>query len=169
MDDSLSSIRALLATTPPRWRSLLETLPASLLERPPAQAEWSAVECLRHLREADRDVFSVRLQVFLAGGNIEPVNPEDPPVDPNETPSQLLDDFASRRQQCLAVLDSLSAQDLSRTAQHAEFGPVQLGQMLNEWAAHDLVHTVQAERALAQPFVESSGPWRPHVETWLPG
>jgi len=33
---------------------------------------------------------------------------------------------------------------------------------VNEWAAHDLMHTVQAERALMQPFLAKSGPWRPY-------
>ena len=32
--------------------------------------------------------------------------------------------------------------------------------MLNEWAAHDLMHTVQAERSLMQPFIERCGAWR---------
>ena len=35
-----------------------------------------------------------------------------------------------------------------------------LEQLLNEWAGHDLMHTVQAERALMQPFIAGSGPWR---------
>src|SRR5260221_14319361 len=34
------------------------------------------------------------------------------------------------------------------------------GPLVHEWAAHDLMHTVQAERALMQPFVVGSGPWR---------
>jgi hypothetical protein len=32
--------------------------------------------------------------------------------------------------------------------------------MLNEWAAHDLMHTVQAERAIMQPFIAGSGAWK---------
>ena len=28
------------------------------------------------------------------------------------------------------------------------------------WAAHDLNHTIQAERALMQPFMLGCGPWR---------
>jgi hypothetical protein len=32
---------------------------------------------------------------------------------------------------------------------------------LHEWVAHDLMHLVQAERALLQPFIQGSGPWRP--------
>jgi hypothetical protein len=31
--------------------------------------------------------------------------------------------------------------------------------MLSEWAAHDLNHTIQAERALMQPFLLECGPW----------
>jgi hypothetical protein len=32
--------------------------------------------------------------------------------------------------------------------------------LLHEWAAHDLTHTIQAEKALMQPFIQGSGPWR---------
>jgi hypothetical protein len=54
----------------------------------------------------------------------------------------------------------VSEADLERTAGHPELGQVTLREMLNEWAAHDLMHTVQAERALMQPFVVGSGKWR---------
>lgn len=37
---------------------------------------------------------------------------------------------------------------------------VTLREMLNEWAGHDLMHTVQAELAVMQPFITASGPWR---------
>jgi hypothetical protein len=42
----------------------------------------------------------------------------------------------------------------------SELGVVTLGEMLYEWAAHDLNHTVQAEKALMQPFIAGSGLWR---------
>ncbi|MBA2285220.1 MAG: hypothetical protein H0W02_07045 [Ktedonobacteraceae bacterium] len=38
-----------------------------------------------------------------------------------------------------------------------------LGELLHEWAAHDLMHTVQAERALMQPFILACGPWRSYL------
>jgi hypothetical protein len=37
---------------------------------------------------------------------------------------------------------------------------VTLRQQINEWAAHDLMHVVQAERAVMQPFITATGPWR---------
>jgi hypothetical protein len=51
--------------------------------------------------------------------------------------------------------------DLGRTAQHPRLGTVTLAEMLHTWAAHDLMHTVQAERALMQPFILGCGRWRP--------
>ncbi len=39
-------------------------------------------------------------------------------------------------------------------------GMVTLGEMIHEWAAHDLNHTIQAERAIMQPLIQESGPWR---------
>ena len=35
-----------------------------------------------------------------------------------------------------------------------------LEQLLQEWAGHDLNHTIQAEQALMQPFITRCGPWR---------
>jgi hypothetical protein len=32
--------------------------------------------------------------------------------------------------------------------------------MMHNWAAHDLNHTVQAERAMMQPFIQGCGPWQ---------
>ena len=43
---------------------------------------------------------------------------------------------------------ALTPDDLKRRARHAELGMVSLGEMVHEWAAHDLNHTVQAERAI---------------------
>jgi hypothetical protein len=60
----------------------------------------------------------------------------------------------------LQLLSEVKPEHLSRQAAHSELGPVTLGQMLNEWVAHDFNHTIQAQRALMQPFIPTSGPWR---------
>ena len=65
------------------------------------------------------------------------------------------------RNSSLQLLEGLKPTDLSRKARHEELGPVTLEQMLYEWAGHDLMHTVQAERALLQPFILGSGVWQP--------
>jgi hypothetical protein len=51
-------------------------------------------------------------------------------------------------------------ESLARQARHQELGPVTMSELLHEWAAHDLMHTVRAERALMQPFIQGCEPWR---------
>jgi hypothetical protein len=56
--------------------------------------------------------------------------------------------FARARQESLVLLTHVKDDDLGRTKQHPKLGTVTLAEMLHTWAAHDLNHTVQAERAL---------------------
>ncbi len=58
------------------------------------------------------------------------------------------------------ALERVTDADLDRIAEHAELGPVTMREWLAEWAGHDLNHTIQAERALMQPFIAACGPWR---------
>jgi DinB superfamily len=159
-DALLPQARTILATTPARWLSLTESLPLDLLTLPPADGQWSAVECLRHLLDVERSVFPIRVRAFLAGEDFPGFDPDaQPPVDLSR-PIEMAQEFAALREQSLALLAQLTTADLGRSAQHAELGTVTLGDMVHEWAAHDLNHTVQAERALMQPFIAGSGPWR---------
>jgi hypothetical protein len=161
MNQLLPSVRAVLETTAPRWLTLAATLPPDLLRRPPAPGEWSAVDCLRHLCDAERDVFPVRVRAFLAGRNLTPYDAvAQGSGDAGETPLALAEDFARQREESLALLAQMQPADLNRQVTHGEYGPVRLAELLHEWAAHDLMHSVQAEQALMQPFVAGSGPWR---------
>ena len=73
------------------------------------------------------------------------------------------------RAESLAALAEVQPADLDRRVRHQELGPVTLGEMVNEWAAHDLNHTVQAERALMQPFIRDSGPWQVYFQDHVMG
>lgn len=119
------------------------------------------MQCLGHLLDAEAYVFPVRVRAFLEGRDIPAFDPDSESTDPSkQSPAELVADFARRRQDSIALLEQVGAADLERTATHSDYGTVTLGEMLNEWAAHDLMHTVQAERALMQAFVPSTGPWR---------
>ena len=165
MSNPLDSVRSILSTTAARWLSLTETLPVDLQTRTPAPTEWSALDCLRHLLDTEQMVFPVRVQAFLAG---QPIPAFDPGTQGRQytawTPGQLAAEFARLRKGNLVELEQVTIQDLTRTAQHSELGTITLGELLHEWAAHDLNHTVQAERALMQPFILDSGPWRPYFQ-----
>ncbi len=163
MDDTilLNHVRAVLSITPARWQGLTSTFPTDLLSRQPLAGEWSAAECLRHLLETERHVFPVRARAFLEGKDFTPFDPRA--QDSRETsqePAQLAAEFASLRAESLHLLGQITPADFSRTARHPQFGQVTLREMLHTWASHDLMHTVQAERALMQPFIAGAGPWQ---------
>jgi len=154
-----------LSTTPERWQRLVSTLPADLLTRPPLAGEWSALDCLLHLLETERVLFPVRFRAFLAGQNFVDFDPNRRPADlDSQTPEQLAATFAHYRQESLVLLEQVKADDLKRTVQHPKLGTVTLAELLHTWAAHDLMHTVQAERALMQPFILGCGPWHPFFQ-----
>lgn len=161
LDTSLENVQAVLSTTPERWQRLVSTLPIDLLTRPPAAGEWSALNCLQHLLDAERLLFPVRFRAFLAGQDLRDFDPHQQHEDPDtQTPEQLVAAFIHYRQESLALLKQVQADDLARTSQHPKLGTVTLAELLHTWAGHDLMHTVQAERALMQPFMLGCGPWR---------
>jgi hypothetical protein len=161
MDSVLFQVRSILFTTAAHWLRLTDQVPVELLARRPAPGEWSALDCLCHLLDTEVEVFPSRVRAFLAGQDFPAFDPATEGRDyGSAAPNQLAADFARYRSQSLVLFEQLTSTDLGRTARHAELGPVTLGQLLHEWAAHDLMHTVQAERALMQPFIAGSGPWR---------
>lgn len=163
MEDLIQTVCAILRTTPARWERLAE-LPVDLFNRAPAEGEWSARACLQHLLDTEVLGFSVRTRAIVEGRDFAAIDPDTlpPTLSPSVTSAELAAAFASARMASLELIDTLSPADLDRTARHSELGIVTLGQLLNEWAAHDLMHTVQAERALMQPFIAGCGPWQPY-------
>ncbi len=163
MDELLIRVRAILATTPARWINLAETLPLSVLAQSPAPGQWSAIECLQHLVDTE-GLFQTRLASFLAGQDFPAFDPDREGTRPNGTVSMtsLAHELARLRSQSLEALAGIAEDDLARAVRHAALGPVTLREMINEWAAHDLNHTVQGERALMQSFIGGSGPWAPY-------
>lgn len=164
MDNLLPSVQTVLATTPARWLSLTELLPVELLTRPAAPGEWSALECLQHLLDTELLVFPVRLKALLAGQDFQAFDPDAQGTKPatSQTPAETAQQFAELRAANLVLVGQVTPTDFSRTARHSELGLVTLSELLHEWAGHDLMHTVQAERALMQPFIAGCGPWRPY-------
>lgn len=161
MSDLLNDVRSILKTTPARWTDLAQSLPAAALTTRPAPNEWSAVECLQHLIDIDK-VFRFRLEAFLKGNDFPAFNPDEEgsQVSGQSDPTDLAAEFARQRLESLYALDAVTERDFERTSRHSELGLVTLRQMLNEWAAHDLNHTMQAERAVMQPFLRACGPWQ---------
>lgn len=164
MDNLVQRVSTILSTTTARWLTLTQTVADDLLARPPADGEWSALDCLQHLVDTERWVFPVRVRAFLAGQDFPAFDPDSQGTKPQRelTAGGLASEFAGLRAENLELLKRVTVADLPRRVRHAELGPVTLEELLNEWAAHDLMHTVQAEQALMQPFIAACGPWQPY-------
>jgi len=162
MVDLLTDLRAILETTPTRWRTLTAHVSEDLLRRQPKQSEWSALECLQHLIDLDRGVFPQRVRALLAGQNFPAFFPDadGTPLASDVSPATMVTEFENLRKRNLKLLNEITPEDLDREGIHAELGPVTLKHLLHEWAGHDLMHIIQAEQALMQPFIEGCGPWR---------
>jgi len=164
MNNILEYADAILNTTPDRWLSLTEHVPADLLTRPAAQGEWSALDCLQHLVDTERWVFAARVQFLLDEEDFPAFDPDSQGTKPevDQSPAALAAEFARLRSEGLKLLQTVQPSDLSKQAVHQELGIVSLEELVNEWASHDLMHTVQAERALMQPFIAGCGRWQPY-------
>ena len=121
------------------------------------------MQCLGHAADTEALVFAARVRAIRDG---QPELPSyDPdvqatPITPETDPAALAERLAGQRRDSLALLGTVGEDDLDRSSRHRELGPVTLRELLNEWAAHDMMHVVQAERAVMQSFIPNSGPWR---------
>ncbi len=147
-----------------RWRALA-TLDPALLRRVPAPGEWSALQCLGHAVDTEATVFAARVRAILE--RVPELRRYDPelestPVTASTDPVALSLRHADLRTMSLETVAHITEGELDLTSRHPELGAVTLGELLNEWSAHDLMHLVQAERAIMQAFIPGSGPWRPY-------
>ena len=161
MNDLLSAAQAIFNNTPSRWAGMVQSFPIELLSRIPAPGEWSALECLLHILDVEQ-VFKTRLLAFQAGHDFPDFNPDEEgtPAAGQPAPADLVARFASLREENLALMATFQPADYERRVRHAELGLVSLGELVAEIAAHDLMHTVQAERAMMQPFIAACGAWK---------
>jgi hypothetical protein len=146
-----------------RWQALAAGLDRELLARIPEPGEWSALECLNHAEMTEDAVFATRLRVILTtGGSFPDFDPDAHPSNVNEEgdPMALAASHARQRAASLELIAGVTVADLDRTGLHGSLGVVTARQLLNEWAAHDTMHVVQAERAVMQAFIPDAGPWR---------
>src|SRR2546423_15719185 len=105
MEDLLFRTRTLLSTTPARWLELVVQLPTDMLERPAAPGEWSALDCLSHLLDAERLVFPVRVRAFLAGQDLVNFDPDAQAQNRDkQVPRHLAEELAQLRTERLALL-----------------------------------------------------------------
>jgi carbonic anhydrase/acetyltransferase-like protein (isoleucine patch superfamily) len=146
---------AVLAESP-QWVALrLGRHPESRWREAPTPGRWSALEIVCHLRDADREVLVPRLERLLV---------EEQPVIADvdmrgwdargayrsESPRAAHQAWSQARRVALARLAPLRLEDWRRVGHHSIRGPYPLGEMVRQWADHDLSHRRQIAEALGE-------------------
>ena len=132
-------------------RSLVEHASLDLRTRPEL-TEWSVLQCLAHIVDAEI-VMSGRFRFVLAQDEPSLVGyDQDLWVDTlhvDDDPEDLLRVFEALRPPNVALWRAASAEQRARVGMHAERGPESFDLAFRMIAGHDRFHVAQAERALA--------------------
>jgi hypothetical protein len=140
------------SATPQRIRDLVAEAGPDLDRRPEA-GEWSALECIAHVVDAEV-VASGRYRWILAHDQPDLVGyDQDLWVDrlhaPPESGDELLALFEPLRRSNLALWNRTPEADRERVGIHSERGPESYRLTFLLFAGHDRFHLEQARRALA--------------------
>jgi DinB superfamily len=139
---------AVLEQTPIIIEKIIWSATEEQLQWKPAMDRWSISEVLAHLADVEVVGFRERVQQMLDRDNPALAN-----YDQNAAyaagkytsgkPRENLKKFCHERDRTLSWLRYVPATMVSRTGQHAAVGPITVGQLMNEWAFHDLGHIRQ--------------------------
>jgi uncharacterized damage-inducible protein DinB len=140
--------REVIAETPQRLAALAERLGAAGMEHSPAPGKWSARQVLCHLADCEM-VFAVRIRYALAEPHhvIQPFD-QDVWAAPyaSMTTQDALAAFASARHWNIALIDTLTKEQLAKRLTHPERGEMPLQAIIDTMGGHDLNHIAQIER-----------------------
>lgn len=138
-----------LADTPARLRQAAASL-RDRINTPPAPGKWRPREILCHLADCEL-VFAFRYRQTLADDN-HVIQPFDQDYWAKSygpyTAEQALQVFIAVREWNLALLRSLTPEQLARTVTHPERGTMVMKAIMETAAGHDLNHLKQLEAAL---------------------
>jgi DinB superfamily len=155
-----------LENTPEILRLLLDGLTPEEAIWKPAPDRWSIAEVLAHMADVEVAVFRGRIEKMMAEKN-----PAVLPYDQNAAYAEgkysrgrareNLKLFCHERDRSLSALRYVTLAAAGRTAKHAELGTITVGQIMNQWAFHDLGHIKQiSELYRTRAFHPYTGPFQ---------
>ena len=129
---------------------IVRTNSGTVLRTRPFEGKWTPNEIIGHLADGEW-VYGYRLRLILSEDNpaILGMNQDlwvSAQRHNERKPSELAQTFRSMREYNLALLKSMSPEELKRIGQHNERGPESLALMLRMLAGHDLSHLDQIDR-----------------------
>ncbi len=148
------------ATTPGTMRELFDAAGSALRERS-EPGEWSVIECIGHIVDAEV-VYGGRYRWTIAHDGPELIGYDQDlwvarlhHID--DDPDELLAFFGAMRAANLALWRRSTEQERQRVGLHRERGPESLDLSFRLIAGHDRIHLAQARAALASASAARSG------------
>ena len=171
----LADVRKILVRTPDVIARQLTDLPEPWWRNSEGGETWSPFDVVGHLIHGERADWIERARIIIE----EPGRTFDPfdrfaqfEESRGETPSDLLTEFRTLRDENIATFDALPlAEHLDRTGTHPDLGTVTLRQHLATWAVSDLTHIAQISRVLLRQYAGEVGPWAKYfslLSGWRP-
>jgi FMN phosphatase YigB (HAD superfamily) len=154
-------ILGIATSTPAVFLSLCEPLTIYQWNHEPAHDDWAMIEIVCHLRDTEREVHSMQLDLLIEKPDAFIPRP-DTAVWASERDylcedgNAALDAFVSARVRVLNTLKSLPAEMWGRIARHAIFGPTDFLEIISFVADHDRLHLQQAWKNLQSLQVGAS-------------
>jgi FMN phosphatase YigB (HAD superfamily) len=150
---SREAILGIMASTPAVLRSFSSPLTPEQWRHEPSRDEWALNEIVCHLRDTEREVHLVQLDMLLERRDVFIPRP-DTSVWANEREylsengPAALTEFTTARLENLKKLRNLEDKVWSRKARHAIFGPTNVTEIISFVADHDRMHIQQAWKTL---------------------
>ena len=160
----LMEARRELGRLPPVLDALLTGLDPAGARTRPADAEWSPVEILCHLRDEETEDFGARLRVILDGaGEFAPIAPERWAEERRYREASLpevMETLCARRRASLDLLASVAPDRLEGSRPHGRLGRLSGLDLVTAWVAHDRIHLAQLAGTLARIWALRWAPLR---------
>ena len=153
-----------LESTPEIFRLMLAGLTPAQTQWKPEPDRFSIAELLEHLSHVEGHFFREAAERIATQDH-----PEIAPYDQNayyasgiysgRDAEDSFDHWEEQREDNIAFLNGLKLPAADRLGEHPELGDITLGNLLNEWALHDLGHVRQlAELVRAIRYYPELGP-----------
>jgi FMN phosphatase YigB (HAD superfamily) len=150
---SREAILAIMVSTPAVLQSSSSSLTTEQWRHEPGRDDWALNEIVCHLRDTEREVHHLQLDMLLERQGAFIPRPDTSVWASereylSENGPAALEEFAKARLENLARLKDLEERIWSRKARHAIFGPTDVTEIIGFVADHDRMHVQQAWKTL---------------------
>jgi hypothetical protein len=145
-------VLAILSATPAVLNGLLSGLNSSAWSHEPTPDDWNLSELVCHLRDTEREVHQMQIELFSEQNEPFIPRPETSVWSHEDIlhgdGATALKEFNDARRKTLDMLKEITPKDWERKARHAIFGPTNFLEVVGFIAEHDRLHIQQAWSAL---------------------